>query len=325
MLKPLLTFASPAGPRGRLSVLIFHRVLPEVDPLFPEEMTARRFDAICGWLTQWFNVLPLDTAAAHLKVGTLPARAACITFDDGYADNHNLALPILQRHNLCATFFIATGFLNSGRMWNDTIIETVRRCGDLSCVKAWMPDQGRHDNSAVVPGHDPRSIPPTIADRQATISTLINRIKYLPTQERVDVTEALAKAAGVSPPTNLMMTSAQVKALRHAGMQIGAHTVSHPILARLSNAEASQHIAGSQHYLQDLLGERISLFAYPNGKPGEDYSPATVEVVRSLDFDAAVCTTWGASRMGDDPLQIKRFTPWDKTALRFGLRMLRNF
>jgi hypothetical protein len=66
------------------------------------------------------------------------------------------------------------------------------------------------------------------------------------------------------------------------------------------------------------------LFAYPNGKPGDDYSPATVEIVRSLGFDAAVSTQWGASGTGDDLLQIKRFTPWDKTRLRFGMRLLGN-
>ena len=62
----------------------------------------------------------------------------------------------------------------------------------------------------------------------------------------------------------------------------------------------------------------------PDGKPDEDYSYATVEVVRSLGFDAAVSTQWGASKLGDDLLQIKRFTPWDKTRLRFGVRLLRN-
>jgi len=296
MLKPLFQLASPAGARARLSVLIFHRVLPEPDPLFPDEMDARRFDALCGWLKSWFNVLPLDQAAAQLKAGTLPARAACITFDDGYADNCHVAMPILQRHSLTATFFIATGFLDGGRMWNDTIIETVRRRADLS----------------------------TNADREAAITTLINQIKYLPVAERVATTEALAQKAQVQLPTNLMMTSADVKAMRQAGMQIGAHTVSHPILARLSRAEAAKEIGDSKRYLEELLGERISLFAYPNGKPGEDYSPESVDVVRSLGFDAAVSTQWGASRCGDDVLQIKRFTPWDKTRWRFGVRLLRN-
>jgi len=295
MLSSILKWSSPAGEGGRLSVLIFHRVLPQPDPLFPDEVDATRFNLICGWLKAWFNVLPLDQAVARLKSGTLPERAACITFDDGYADNYHVALPILQRHGLTATFFIATGFLDGGRMWNDTIIETVR---------------GRKDMS--------------IAERQTSIATHINAIKYRSVADRVAETEQLAWSANAQLPTNLMMTSAEVKSMRRAGMQIGAHTVSHPILARLTDEQALKEIGDSKLFLEDLLGERIGLFAYPNGKPGEDYSPQTVEVVRSLDFDAAVSTQWGASRMGDDLLQIKRFTPWDKTRMRFGLRLLRN-
>lgn len=295
MLKPFFTFMSPAGPKGRLSVLIFHRVLPEPDPLFADEMHAQRFDEMCGWIKRWFNVLPLDQAVNHLKSGTLPARAACITFDDGYADNFHVAMPILQRHALTATFFIATGFLDGGRMWNDTIIETVRSREDLS-----------------------------IADRQALIANHIKAIKYRSVADRVAETEQIARYANAKLPTNLMMTSAEVKIMRKAGMQIGAHTVSHPILARLTDEQVRQEIGNSKQFLEDLLGERIGLFAYPNGRPGEDYSPQTVEVVRNLGFDAAVSTQWGASGMGNDMLQIKRFTPWDKSRLRFGIRLLAN-
>lgn len=308
MFRPLFHLLSPAGPNGRLSVLIFHRVLPEPDPLFPDEMHSQQFDEMCAWLASWFRVLPLDQAVEHLKVGTLPARSACITFDDGYADNFHVAMPILQRHGLTATFFIATGFLDGGRMWNDTIIETVRRCKDLSVIS----------NAAR------QSVSPTVEERQSAITTLINQIKYLPVTERVRMTEQLAKSAEVQLPDDLMMTSNEVKAMRKGGMQIGAHTVSHPILARLTDAQARQEIGDSKIFLESLLGERIGLFAYPNGKPGEDYTPQTVEVVRSLGFDAAVSTQWGASTATDDPLQIKRFTPWDKTQLRFGVRLLRN-
>jgi peptidoglycan/xylan/chitin deacetylase (PgdA/CDA1 family) len=204
-------------------------------------------------------------------------------------------MPILQRHSLTATFFIATGFLDGGRMWNDTIIETVRGREDLS-----------------------------IAERQVAIVNHINDIKYRPVADRVVVTEHLAQAAGVQLPHDLMMTSAEVKAMHKAGMQIGAHTVSHPILARLSDEQALQEIGDSKRFLEELLGERIGLFAYPNGKPKEDYIPQTVEIVRSLGFDAAVTTQWGASDMHSDMLQIRRFTPWDKSRWRFGLRLLRN-
>ena len=118
---------SPAGPKARLSILIYHRVLAERDPIFPNEPTVNTFDTQISRLKQAFNVLPLHEAVSRLKTGTLPARAACITFDDGYADNLTLATPILKNHGLHATFFIATAYLNGGRMFNDTVIEAIRR------------------------------------------------------------------------------------------------------------------------------------------------------------------------------------------------------
>ena len=310
LLKALLNLLSPPGPNSRLSVLIFHRVLPEPDPLFPDEMHARRFDAMCGWLAAWFNMLPLDRAVAQLKAGTLPARAACISFDDGYADNHHVAMPILKRHGLTATFFIATRFLDGGRMWNDTIVEAIRGCSapllDLSSLGLGSYALG------------------AVAERRIAIAGLVDQIKYRPVAERITITEQIALLARVELPQDLMMTSHEVKAMRQAGMQIGAHTESHPILARLTDEQARQEILGGKSTLEQLLGERVGLFAYPNGKPGEDYTPQSVELVRALGFDAAVSTQRGASGPADDMFQLRRFTPWDKTRLRFGVRMLAN-
>ena len=68
----------------------------------------------------------------------------------------------------------------------------------------------------------------------------------------------------------------------------------------------------------------MGLFAYPNGKPAEDYTPQSVNIVRSLDFDAAVSTAWGTTGAGDDLFQMRRFTPWDQSRFRFGIRLLDN-
>lgn len=302
--------ASPAGSNGRLSVLIFHRVLPVGDPLFPSEITASEFDRICAWLRAWFNVLPLDGAIKQLQEGTLPARAACVTFDDGYADNFHVALPVLKRHGLVATFFIATGFLDGGRMWNDTVIESVRGC---TLKELELSSLGL----GLLPVE-------TNAEKQTAIALLIGEFKYLGIEERLSKTEALAKAADAALPTDLMMTSREVVELRHAGMQIGAHTLAHPILAELERDRAKIEIQGSKDFLENLLAEPVDLFAYPNGKFGEDYTGETVKIVRELGFKAAVSTNWGASGASDDLFQIRRFTPWDKSKLRYGLRMLAN-
>lgn len=310
LLTSLLSMASPAGPSAPLSVLMFHRVTERPDPIFPEEMHARRFDTVCGWLADSFNVLPLDEAAVRLKAGRLPARSLSITFDDGYADNHQVALPILKRHGLDATFFIATGFLDGGRMWNDSLIEAVRACNRAELDLANL-GLGQHSLRSA-------------DERQQAANRLIRQVKYQSVEQRLETVERVAAIAGVTLPTDLMMSSDQVDGLRRAGMQIGAHTISHPILSKLDEATARAEIMGSKEHLEQILGERIGLFAYPNGKPGEDYSPANVELLRGLDFDAAVSTEWGTTRQGDDLLQIRRFTPWDTTRWRFGLRMLGN-
>ncbi len=313
MLKQVLQVASPAGAGARLSVLIFHRVLPQTDPLFPQEIDAARFDAICSWLRRWFDVLPLDAALQRLYEGSLPARACAITFDDGYADNHDLALPVLRRHGLPATFFVATGFLDGGRMWNDTIIESLRRT-TLPAIDL---------SSRLGGGWAAMSLDGTAA-RRAAIERAIAHAKYLAPIPRMAFVEQLAGACRAALPSTLMMTSAQVRALATAGMTIGAHTVSHPILARLGDVEARHEIAEGRAHLQQISGQCVSLFAYPNGKPGDDYLPRDVRLVRELGFEAAVSTAWGAASQTGDRWQVPRFTPWDRGRVAFGARLVRN-
>ena len=312
MIRRLLQWRSPAGERASLSVLIFHRVRAEADPLFPEELTAAGFAELCGWLTRWFNVLALPEAVQRLREGRLPQRAAALTFDDGYADNHDIALPLLQRAGLPCTFFVATGFLDGGRMWNDTVIEALRRTsaehlalGDLLPGLPDMPCIGA-------------------AARRAAIEQVIARTKYLEPDARLALVAQIAARAGAELPDDLMMTSGQVRALHTAGMTIGAHTVSHPILARLPACDARREIEDGKRQLEDIVGTSLRLFAYPNGKPGADYHSESVELVKAAGFQAAFSTAWGVATVASDPMQLPRFTPWERTPRRFALRMLHN-
>jgi peptidoglycan/xylan/chitin deacetylase (PgdA/CDA1 family) len=125
-------------------------------------------------------------------------------------------------------------------------------------------------------------------------------------------------------PGPLMMNVSTVKARRQAGMGIGAHTVSHPILAGLNHEAASEEVRRSKQFLEATLDEPVSLFAYPNGRVGDDYDAGTVALVREIGFDAALATDWGAARFDTDPFQLPRFTPWDRSRLAFGARLARN-
>jgi peptidoglycan/xylan/chitin deacetylase (PgdA/CDA1 family) len=122
-----------------------------------------------------------------------------------------------------------------------------------------------------------------------------------------------------------MMRDDQVRELRGAGMEIGAHTVSHPILARLGDADAKREITDAGRALADVLREPIRLFAYPNGHPGRDYSAAHVRMVRDAGYSAAVSTARGVATTGADVFQLPRFTPWDRSAGKFAARLIQNY
>ncbi len=303
----LMRTVSQGGNKGRLSVFLFHRVLSEPDPLVNWDPDAATFNELMGWVKLCFNVLPLDQAVRRLSERSLPSRAASITFDDGYADNFQIARPILESHGLTATFFIATGYLDGGTMWNDRVIEAIRHCRTSNLDLSSM-GLGIHDLS-------------TVASVRQSISEILRSIKHLqPSQRDRSVSNILA-ITETNPRSDLMMTSDQVIAMRQAGMQIGAHTVNHPILANLESKAACDEVADSKCFLEDLLKERIGLFAYPNGKPDLDYRMSDVETIRDLGFDAAVTTAWGVADDTTDPMQIPRFTPWDRTRFRFGARL----
>jgi len=310
MIRFPLSITSPSGRHGRLSILIFHRVLPKADPLFPDLPSVADFEERMRWVAAWFNVLPLQQAVERLFEGSIPARALAITFDDGYADNEQVAAPVLRKYGLCSTFFVSTGFLDGGCMWNDRVIEAVRACA-----------KDRLDLSAFGLGVYLLDSAPA---RRRCIDDILKRIKHLKQGERDATTRGIVSAADGGHAPALMMTPQQVRSLRNMGMEIGAHTQTHPILTRLRPDAALAEIREGKTELEAILDEPVELFAYPNGVPGQDYSAVHAEMVRSCGFKAAVSTASGAASTRSDRYQLPRFTPWDRTRLRFGARLLLN-
>lgn len=299
---------SPGGERGRLSILVYHRALAAPDPLLRGGTDAAMFEQHMALLAARFNVLPLSEGCARLVDGTLPARAVCITFDDGYADNERVALPILKRRGLPATFFISTGFSDGGIMFNDGVIEAVRGA-----------PSGAHDLSQL--GLGSHTLGDT-ASRRAAIAALIGQIKYRPMGERGALVVDLAEAMRSTLPKDLMMGPVQIKRLYDEGMEIGGHTINHPILTALDDSQARAEIVGGKRRLEEITGAPVTLFAYPNGKPGSDYGPRHVELVKEAGFVAAVSMIPGIANRGSDLFQLPRFGAWDRTTRRFGARLL---
>ena len=306
---PAAALALRTGPQ--LSTLIFHRILPETDPLFPNEVTAQRFDRMMAAVARSFRVMPLVQACQLLEQGRLPARALSITFDDGYADNEEIALPILKRHGLPATFFIATGFLDGGRMFNDTVIECLRHTRldelDLQC---W--GLGKLPSA-------------TVEQRRGAIGKVLPYIKYLDLQTREVALAQLWDACGKPALSEtLMMKRVQVQSLHAAGMEIGAHTVNHPILTATVDAVAREELRSGRDALQDMVQAPVTSLAYPNGRPDADYDLRHVKMAKELGFARAVSTSKGVCGPGVDLYQLPRFTPWDTSLPAWMARLVLN-
>jgi peptidoglycan/xylan/chitin deacetylase (PgdA/CDA1 family) len=301
---------SPGGARGSLVVLMYHRVLPEPDALLADEPDARTFAAHMDVVRGAFTVIGLSEAIERMRTNSLPARAACITFDDGYANNFEVALPILKERRLPATVFVTTQFIGGGRMWNDTVIEVVRRAqGELDLARF---DLGRY----------------TLTDapaRRAAVDEILEKLKYFDHAERLRAADAIADGAGTELPRSLMMSEEMIRSLHAQGVEIGAHTESHPILAKISEADARREIFQSKATLEEILSAPITTFAYPNGRPRRDYDARHVELVKSCGFRGAVSTARGCARRSSDLFQIPRIAPWDRTAVRFAGRLLKTY
>lgn len=297
--------------RQALSILIFHRVLPQRDPLRPGEPSAADFEQFMSYLARHFNVLPLIQAVDLLRKGTLPRRTCCITFDDGYADNLTIAQPILERHRLPATVFIATGYLDGGRMFNDAVIDAIaktrQRRLDLRHIELDQYDLA------------------TIQDRQSAIASILRQLKYrAPERRNQDVASIIERAECGNLPMDIMLTSRQVAELAARGVEIGGHTVNHPILTSIEDDVAMNEIAAGKRRLEEVTGKSVRTFAYPNGRPLDDYAARHVAMVREVGFDLAVSTSHGASNAECDVFQLPRFTPWGNSALKWGGMLARN-
>lgn len=295
----LLRALSPAGRRARLQILTYHRVLPTPDPLLPDEPDAAAFTTQMAAIARYCEVLALPEAARRLAAGTLPACAACITFDDGYGNNHEIARPILERLGFPATIFIAGDAVDRGVMWNDLVIEAIRRAQDsLDLEPAGL-------------GTKPLA---EAGPRAGIVTRVLNAVKYRPLGERWALAVELYERNAGGPLPRLMMTRAQVQDLASRGFDVGSHTVTHPILATLAADQARAEIAGSWRWVLEVAGVAPRSFAYPNGRPGRDFNDAHATMVHEAGFEVAVTTVWGSAKGGDDPLQLPRYTPWETSA-----------
>jgi len=293
----------------RLCIINYHRVLAQPDPLLDSEPTVETFRWQMNLLARCFNVLPLAEAVERLEQGRLPPRAVAITFDDGYRSLHDLALPVLREFGLPATVFVTSGHMaDASSMWNDIILEAVRRLpGPQIDLRPIGLD--------VYPLATPEQ-------RKNSASLLTERCKYLEPAQRATMLAHLQEQVSTNLSECLMLTEEMIANLIAHGIDIGGHTVTHPILARLDDAAAQREIEDNKRDLESVIGRPVELFAYPNGKYGADFDERHASMVRAAGYRAAFTTATGAAAQHHDPFQLPRGRPWDTLPLMFAVRLL---
>lgn len=293
-------------------ILIYHRVHPRPDPFMIDPIPPERFEAQMRHIARAYRPLPLSELLARSRSGSVPEGAVAVTFDDGYADNAEHALPILSRHGIPATIFLVTGCIGTGRIpWHDEVL--------LSFASA--------KRSAIrIPGAPPHAAPlplGTAEERHRAAFAALAALKPMPESDRLAGIRAIQEELGPGDSgaaASLMLDWNRVRAMRGSGITFGSHTETHPILSRVGPGRAREEVERSKRAIERELSEEVAFFAYPNGRP-EDFDEATVEALRATGYRAALTTTFGANEAGEDPFFWRRASAWSADPRRFALQL----
>lgn len=298
--------------RGKLTVLPYHKVPAQANPLAGPEPDLEGFERLLLSIMGMFRILPLDDAMKALRAGNLPARAACLTFDDGYADWLSGVVPVLEKHGAHATFFITTGQFDGMPMWHERILHAVgsapAHVGTLNLTDAPLPPQPIG----------------SFEQRKEAASRFDRFLKYQPLDQREQWLQELERQAGVQASDVPLMPVADLKEIASRGFGIGAHTVSHPILTRCAPAEAYNEIARSREVLESLIRSKVTSFAYPNGVPGRDFGPEHIGMVQRAGYANAFTTHHGTASIDTPQFQVPRFAPWATQLTKMQGQFARN-
>jgi peptidoglycan/xylan/chitin deacetylase (PgdA/CDA1 family) len=312
-------------------ILLYHRVveLPSDPQLLC--VTPKHFAEHLEILRKQCRPIRLQQLAEASRNGNLPHLTVAVTFDDGYADNLYNAKPTLERYDMPATVFVTTGKMGNERefWWDElerlllqpaTLPETLRLSINGS-THQWdlgkVPYDCEEEYQSYRRWNVLKQDDPT--PRQRLYRSLCQLLRPLLECERGKVLDELLAWTGaesVGRPTHRTLSYDEVTCLGKEGLiDIGSHTVTHPVLSALSTAAQRTEIQRSKARLEEILGRPLTSFAYPYGTQS-DYTAETTFMVRDAGFTCA-CSNFPAIIVGGtDRFQLPRLIvrDWDGEA-----------
>jgi peptidoglycan/xylan/chitin deacetylase (PgdA/CDA1 family) len=278
---------------------MYHRI-GDPGPL-PGKLTVsrQRFAEQVEAIADRFEIVSLSEILNGLRDGALRGGSVAVTFDDGYVDNLLEGKPLLERFDVPATVFVVSGYVDTEKQfWWD---ELERICVTPPALPARLDltIQGKMRSWK------------TSADRRALYRDLREALAPLPAATREELLTDLGAWSGVPPGRPQSMTAGQLRQLADGGLvEIGAHTVSHPVLPAVAESRQVEEIRESRERLADLLGQEIRLFSYPFGA----HDRRTAANARTAGVSCACTTTGEGVRASTDPYRLSRLYIGDWSA-----------
>jgi len=297
----LLRWAARLRPSG-VAILMYHSVMerPEAEAhtlgriMHSSDVFRRQMEV----LARDFNPVTLDDALEFVSgAKTLKGRPVVVTFDDGYTDNSEIAVPILNQVGVPATFYIAVESVDSHTLpWPSRL----RHAMYTTRKNSWQSSDG-----ATYPTT-------TFEERDRAFLRASDECCQLAGAAQNNYVRKIETELDASVPANkgdLMMNWDQVRSLVKNGQIVGSHTMTHPNMAYVSESEAQHELECSKQRLETELGQTVTHFSYPCPAMSPHWTPRTVEQSRRCGYLTAVTTNFGVVRRSDDPLSLRRVLP----------------
>src|ERR1035441_475401 len=284
------------------AILMYHSVLfdptRESDSMGGIVHSERVFRAQMEMLARDYHPISLDRAVKHLSDGEdLPKRSVVVTFDDGYADNHEVAMPILNQFAVPAAFYVTVDCVENKRLpWPSRLRFAFRSTKAVS----WTDPQAKSWTL---------SAPDNREEAFLAASDACCQLSCAAQEEFIRRVEQELQTCLPDQPGSPMMSYDQLRDLTRHGHIVGSHTMTHPNMAYLKEDDAQRELADSKQRLEAQLGAPIKHFSYPCPALSPHWSERTVEQSRALGYETGVTTNSGLTRRGDNPLCLKRLHP----------------
>ena len=308
----------------RFLILLYHRVTELHSDPWSLGVAPRHFAEHLDIVRRYAHPISLQQLSEGLLDGNLPNRSVVITFDDGYADNLYNAKPLLERYDVPATVFLTTGYIGHEReFWWDELERLLLQPGSLPKVLSLSVDGRTHrwklgkaayySEDAATRRYRGRVWKYAFDSRYRLYRSLWELLHHLTEEERQKVLDELlmwASAEATVRPTHRPLSLEEVVALAQGDLvEVGAHTVMHPALPTLPPASQRDEIVRSKARLEEILGRRVSSFAYPYGS----ISAETVSIVREAGFACACSSIADLDGRAVDRLRLPRIevAGWD--------------